>query len=75
MATLIIKGLENFPLEADKVSIGRDPSNMLQLDDKKVSRMHCRIDKVSGLHNHPTEGKDDGVEENHHRVNGLSWYY
>ncbi len=63
MAMLIIKGLENFPLEADKVSIGRDPSNMLHLDDNKVSRMHCRIDKVSGLHNHPTEGKEGGVKE------------
>ncbi len=63
MAMLIIKGLENFPLEADKVTIGRDPSNMLHLDDNKVSRMHCRIDKVSGLHNHPTKGKDGGVKE------------
>ncbi len=49
MASLVVggSGEKIFALEPDTVTIGRDSSNTLQLDDDKVSREHCRIDKVS----------------------------
>ncbi|MCK4830299.1 FHA domain-containing protein, partial [bacterium] len=51
MASLVVGsgGEKIFRLEQDTVSIGRDSSNTLQLDDDKVSREHCRIDKMSAL--------------------------
>ncbi len=50
MATLIIKGIEEgkFPIEVDTVTIGRDMSNILRLEDTKISRKHCRIDRGGG---------------------------
>ena len=46
MAALIIKGAETkiIPIHEDIVTIGRDQSNIVKLDDKKVSRKHCRIE-------------------------------
>lgn len=47
MPTLIVKSPRErvFPLEVHRVTIGRSPSNILQIDDDKVSRRHCRIDR------------------------------
>ncbi len=71
MAALIIKGSQErfFPLGFGTVTIGRDPSNALQLDDDKVSKKHCRICKMSPLfnppfpHSSPLRGEDLGGGE------------
>jgi Nif-specific regulatory protein len=36
-----------FALADDEISIGRDPSNLLPIDDPSVSRRHCSIRKLS----------------------------
>ncbi len=50
MATLIVRGIEEgkFPIKVDTVTIGRDMSNILRLEDTKISRKHCRIDRKGG---------------------------
>jgi K+-sensing histidine kinase KdpD/pSer/pThr/pTyr-binding forkhead associated (FHA) protein len=47
MPTLIIKGIKEgkFPIKTDTITIGRDMSNILRLEDTKISRKHCRIDR------------------------------
>ncbi len=47
MAHLIINGPveQKFPLEEDITTIGRDPSNIIAINDSKISRKHCHIIK------------------------------
>ncbi|WP_077597939.1 FHA domain-containing protein [Olsenella urininfantis] len=48
---VIVKGPQTgsvFELDSDEVSIGRDPSNSVFLNDMTVSRRHARID-LSGI--------------------------
>ena len=65
MASLVVGGggEKIFGLERDTVTIGRDSSNTLQLDDDKVSREHCRIDKVSAPLKPPPRGGRNGEGE------------
>ena len=59
MASLVVggRGEKILRLERDTLSIGRDSSNALQLDDDKVSREHCRIDRVSAPLKPPPGGE------------------
>jgi hypothetical protein len=47
-AFLIINGLTTFPLTEPVVNIGRDPSNQVNLDDMRVSRMHAQLRLIQG---------------------------
>jgi transcriptional regulator with GAF, ATPase, and Fis domain len=49
-----------FPLTADEVSIGRDPSNEISLLDSLVSRRHCVIRKeAEGFRLHDLESRNN----------------
>ena len=39
-----LQGTE-IPIESDRVSIGRDPSNQIHIEDRLVSRRHCEIQR------------------------------
>jgi predicted component of type VI protein secretion system len=43
------RGVELVPLDAERVTIGRDASNVVSLvDDPKVSRLHAVLERLSG---------------------------
>src|SRR5271169_3859678 len=37
-----------FPLEQQRFSIGRDPSNQISVADNTISRRHCVLEKTAG---------------------------
>jgi len=47
-AYLIVDGLQTFLLTQSVVTIGRDPSNLLVLEDNRVSRSHAQLRTVQG---------------------------
>ncbi len=47
-AFLIVNGLATFPLDQSVINIGRDPSNQLRLEDRRVSRLHAQLRLVQG---------------------------
>ncbi len=47
-AFLIVNGLATFPLDQPVINIGRDPSNQLHLEDRRVSRLHAQLRLVQG---------------------------
>ncbi len=47
-AFLIVNGLTTYPITAPVVNIGRDPSNQVQLDDMRVSRLHAQLRLIQG---------------------------
>lgn len=36
-----------FPLEQERLSIGRDPSNQLAIADNRISRRHCMLERTA----------------------------
>jgi len=49
-AYLIVNGKSTFPLTSPVVTIGRDPANVLVLDDLRVSRAHAQLRLVQGVY-------------------------
>lgn len=47
-AFLIVNGLSTFPITEPVINIGRDPSNQLCLDDRRVSRLHAQLRLFQG---------------------------
>ncbi len=47
-AFLIVNGLTTFAIDQPVINIGRDPSNQLHLDDRRVSRLHAQLRLVQG---------------------------
>ncbi|HUU03273.1 MAG TPA: GGDEF domain-containing protein [Myxococcota bacterium] len=37
---------KNYPVESDLISIGREPTNTIQIDHENVSRNHARLERV-----------------------------
>jgi hypothetical protein len=42
------KGSKRFPLREESISLGREPSNTIQIDDAGVSRVHLRFIRLRG---------------------------
>lgn len=47
-AFIIINGLSTYLLTRSVINVGRDPSNDIQVDDLRVSRMHAQIRYIQG---------------------------
>ena len=68
---IVVKGIgvgQTFSLVAKKVSIGRDPTNDIFLDDVTVSRQHAQIRKKNGDHEIIDTGSLNGTYVNKKRV-------
>jgi hypothetical protein len=48
LAFIIVNGLTTFPITEPVINIGRDPSNQLQLEDLRVSRLHAQVRFIQG---------------------------
>ncbi len=47
-AFIIVNGLTTYPITEPVINIGRDPSNQVQLDDMRVSRLHAQLRLIQG---------------------------
>ena len=59
---------ETFPLESDRITIGRSPDCEIFLDDVTVSRKHAVIDKQGEAFRIEDEGSLNGTFVNKKRV-------
>lgn len=48
MGFLIVNGLTTYPLSRTVTNIGRDASNHIQVDDRRVSRLHAQVRLIHG---------------------------
>jgi pSer/pThr/pTyr-binding forkhead associated (FHA) protein len=57
-----------YPLEADSISIGRDASNGIQINDAEISRRHARLQFQGGKYVIEDAGSTNGTHVNGQRI-------
>ncbi len=57
-----------YPLEADSISIGRDASNTIQINDAEISRRHSRLELKGGKYVIEDVGSTNGTHVNGQRI-------
>jgi pSer/pThr/pTyr-binding forkhead associated (FHA) protein len=57
-----------YPLEADSISIGRDASNTIQINDAEISRRHARLQFQGGKYVLEDVGSTNGTHVNGQRI-------
>lgn len=57
-----------YPLEGDSISIGRDASNTIQINDAEVSRRHARLQFQGGKYVIEDVGSTNGTHVNGQRI-------
>lgn len=57
-----------YPLEADLISIGRDASNTIQINDAEISRRHARLQFQGGKYVIEDVGSTNGTHVNGQRI-------
>ncbi len=57
-----------YPLEGDVISIGRDASNTIQINDAEVSRRHARLQFQGGKYVIEDAGSTNGTHINGQRI-------
>lgn len=57
-----------YPLEAESISIGRDASNTIQINDAEVSRRHARLQFQGGKYVIEDVGSTNGTHVNGQRI-------
>ena len=60
-----------YPLEAAEISIGRDSSNMVAINDAEVSRRHARMELRGSAYMIQDLGSTNGTFVNGTRITGL----
>ena len=60
-----------YPLEAQEISIGRDSTNMVAINDVEVSRRHARMELRGSTYAIQDLGSTNGTFVNGQRVSGL----
>ncbi len=58
----------NYPLEAEMISIGRDASNTIQINDAEMSRRHARLQFQGGKYIIEDLGSTNGTNVNGQRL-------
>jgi pSer/pThr/pTyr-binding forkhead associated (FHA) protein len=57
-----------YPLEGDSISIGRDASNTIQINDAEISRRHARLQFQGGKYVIEDVGSTNGTHVNGQRI-------
>jgi pSer/pThr/pTyr-binding forkhead associated (FHA) protein len=57
-----------YPLEAESISIGRDASNTIQINDAEISRRHARLQFQGGKYVIEDAGSTNGTHVNGQRI-------
>ena len=57
-----------YPLEAESISIGRDVSNSIQINDAEISRRHARLQFQGGKYVIEDVGSTNGTHVNGQRI-------
>lgn len=57
-----------YPLEAESISIGRDASNSIQINDAEISRRHARLQFQGGKYVIEDVGSTNGTHVNGQRI-------
>lgn len=57
-----------YPLEAEAITIGRDPSNVIQINDAEISRRHARLELKGGKYVIEDAGSTNGTHVNGQRI-------
>jgi hypothetical protein len=57
-----------YPLEAESISIGRDASNGIQINDAEISRRHARLQFQGGKYVIEDAGSTNGTHVNGQRI-------
>lgn len=58
----------SYPLEAESISIGRDASNGIQINDAEISRRHARLQFQGGKYVIEDAGSTNGTHVNGQRI-------